>query len=570
MRGAFACGQNQESAGTAGHRTRGAGFVCPLANRLGIWQIKWEIEDLALRYLEPERYKEIARLLEERRVDRERYIASFIETLQAALRDAGIDAEVKGRPKHIYSIWKKMQRKNLGFQEIFDIRAVRVITKTVAECYAVLSVVHSRWNYVRSEFDDYIAAPKENAYQSLHTAVLGPEERVVEVQIRSLDMDQHAELGVAAHWRYKEGAGVDLTLERKLTWLRQLLDWRDSVVSSPAPRTEADGDAAERIYVFTPKGKIIDLPAGATPLDFAYHIHSDVGHRCRGAKVADKIIPLTAALHNGDVVEILTIKQGGPSRDWLNPNLGYLKSAKARDKVAQWFKQQNYDEDVAQGRMQLEKELHRVGMAEVNFERLAQRFDYGKPDKLFAAVGRGEVKASQLAHALQQSAPAAEVAPRIVAPPRSEKSKSDIYIEGEGNLLTHFAKCCKPVPGDDVMGYITRGRGVTVHRRDCAELAHYRVDAPERVAEVTWGRVSEATYPVDVSIVASDRQGLLRDITSTLANERINVTGTHSVSDTQTNVAYITFTLQMKDITQLGRLLSQIGQLPSVISAKRA
>lgn len=546
-------------------------LYAPLANRLGIWQIKWEIEDLALRYLEPERYKEIARLLEERRVDRERYIANFIETLQSALRDAGIDAEVKGRPKHIYSIWKKMQRKNLGFQEIFDIRAVRVITKTVADCYAVLSVVHSRWNYVRSEFDDYIAAPKENAYQSLHTAVIGPEERVVEVQIRSSDMDQHAELGVAAHWRYKEGSGVDLTLERKLTWLRQLLDWRDTVVSSPAPGSEATGDAAgERIYVFTPKGKIIDLPSGATPLDFAYHVHSAVGHRCRGAKVADKIIPLTAKLHNGDVVEILTIKQGGPSRDWLNPNLGYLKSAKARDKVAQWFKQQNYDEDVAHGRTQLEKELHRVGLAEVNFERLAQRFDYGKPDKLFAAVGRGEVKASQLAHALQQSAPVTEVTPRIVTAPNIDKNKSGIYIEGEGNMLTHYAKCCKPVPGDDVMGYITRGRGVTVHRRDCAELAHYLVGSPERVTQVTWGAASETTYPVDIRIVASDRQGLLRDITSTLANERINVTGTHSISDPQANVAYITFTLQMKDITQLGRLLSQIGQLPSVISARRA
>lgn len=546
-------------------------LYAPLANRLGIWQIKWEIEDLALRYLEPERYKEIARLLEERRVDREHYIASFIAALQGALHDAGIDAEVKGRPKHIYSIWKKMQRKNLGFQEIFDIRAVRVITKSVADCYAVLSVVHSRWNYVRSEFDDYIAAPKENAYQSLHTAVLGPEERVVEVQIRSSDMDQHAELGVAAHWRYKEGAGVDLTLERKLTWLRQLLDWRDTVVSSTAPGTDSHGDAAgERIYVFTPKGKIIDLPISATPLDFAYHVHSSIGHRCRGAKVADKIIPLTAALHNGDVVEILTIKQGGPSRDWLNPQLGYLKSAKARDKVAQWFKQQNYDEDVAQGRTQLEKELHRVGLAEVNFERLAQRFDYGKPEKLFAAVGRGEVKASQLAHALQQSAPAAEVTPRIVAAPKLDKSKSGIYIEGEGNLLTHYAKCCKPVPGDEVMGYITRGRGVTVHRRDCAELAHYLADVPERVTQVTWGAASETTYPVDIRIVASDRQGLLRDITSTLANERINVTGTHSVSDTQANVAYITFTLQMKDTTQLSRLLSQIGQLPSVISARRA
>ncbi|MBI3776125.1 MAG: bifunctional (p)ppGpp synthetase/guanosine-3',5'-bis(diphosphate) 3'-pyrophosphohydrolase, partial [Gammaproteobacteria bacterium] len=297
---------------------------------------------------------------------------------------------------------------------------------------------------------------------------------------------------------------------------------------------------------------------------------SDVGHRCRGAKVADKIIPLTALLNNGDVVEILTIKQGGPSRDWLNPNLGFIKSAKARDKVAQWFKQQNYDDDVAQGRAQLEKELHRVGLGEVNFERLAQRFDYGKPDKLFAAVGRGEVKASQLAHALQQSTPAAEVTPRIVAEPRLDKSKSNIYIEGEGNMLTHFAKCCKPVPGDDVVGYITRGRGVTVHRRDCAEFAHYRIDAPERVANVTWGVASETTYPVDVSIVASDRQGLLRDITSTLANERINVTGTHSISDSQSNTAYITFTLQMKDVTQLSRLLSQIGQLPSVISAKRA
>lgn len=545
-------------------------LYAPLANRLGVWQIKWALEDLALRYLEPERYKEIARLLEERRVDRERYLARFIDELQQALIAEGIPAEVKGRPKHIYSIWKKMQRKNLGFDEIFDIRAVRVIARTVAECYAVLGLVHSRWRYLRSEFDDYIAAPKHNLYQSLHTAVVGPDAKVVEVQIRTREMDAHAELGVAAHWRYKEGAGVDLTLERKLTWLRQLLDWRDTVIAAPDATENAPREAPiDRIYVLTPKGRIMDLPAEATPLDFAYHVHSDVGHRCRGAKVGGKIVPLTAALHNGDVVEILTVKQGGPSRDWLNASLGYLNSPKAREKVAQWFKHQNYDVDVAHGRVILEKELHRVGLSEVNLERLAQRMDFAKPDKLFAAVGRGEVKPAQVAHALQISAPPVEVTPRVVSPLRSTKARSDIFIEGEGNLLATYARCCKPLRGDDVVGFITRGRGVTVHRQDCVNLSHHRVESPERVVRVTWGEAEDATYSVDVRIVATDRQGLLRDVTATLANERINVTGTNSISDARTGHAHITLTLQIRDLGQLQRLLAQVGQLPSVITVRR-
>lgn len=544
-------------------------IYAPLANRLGIWQIKWELEDLALRYLEPERYKDLARRLEERRVDREQYIEHFVADLQAQLRAVGINGVVKGRPKHIFSIWNKMQRKNLGFDEIFDIRAVRVISSSIAECYAVLGIVHSRWHYIRSEFDDYIAAPKENNYQSLHTAVVGPGDKIVEVQIRTRDMDQFAELGVAAHWRYKEGSGADLTLERKLTWLRQLLDWRDTVVDSGARSDATAAKQGERIYVFTPKGRIIDLPEGATPIDFAYHIHSDVGHRCRGAKVGGKIVPLTTGLHNGDVVEILTVKQGGPSRDWLNASLHFVKSSKAREKIGSWFKQEFFDDHVVAGRASVEKELSRLHLSDVNFERLAQRLDFGKPENMFAAIGRGDMKVSQVIHAFQQARPVAEVAPRVAPQGRATKSKSGVFIEGEGNVLSSFGKCCKPVPGDDIVGYITRGRGVTLHRPGCASLARYRVSEPERLVKAEWGKARDAEYSVDIQIIAGDRQGLLRDITSVLANEKINVTATNSLSNPQTNQAVITFTLQVKDTDQLGRVLSQIQQLSSVVSARR-
>ncbi len=545
-------------------------IYAPLANRLGIWQIKWELEDLALRYLEPDRYKELARRLEERRVDRESYIEAFVSELQGHLKAAGIAAEVKGRPKHIYSIWNKMRRKNLGFDEIFDIRAVRVIVSTVAECYAVLGVVHSRWHYIRSEFDDYIAAPKDNNYQSLHTAVVGPADKIVEVQIRTNDMDEFAELGVAAHWRYKEGAAADLTLERKLTWLRQLLEWRDNVVESgPVPETPS-AKPAERIYVFTPKGKIIDLPEGGTPIDFAYHIHSDVGHRCRGAKVGGKIVPLTTALNNGDVVEILTVKQGGPSRDWLNPNLGFVKGSKAREKIASWFKQEFFDDHVHAGRASVERELQRLHIADVNFERLAQRLEFGKPENMFAAIGRGDMKVSQIIHALHAARPVADAPSRTVPQPRKVRSTSNVIVEGEGNVMSSFGKCCKPVPGDEIVGYITRGRGVTLHRPGCLSLARYRISEPERLVRAEWGAAREAEYPVDVQIIANDRQGLLRDITSALANEKINVTATNSLSNAQTNQASITLTLQVKDVEQFERVLGQIARLPSVISARRA
>jgi GTP pyrophosphokinase len=544
-------------------------IYAPLANRLGIWQIKWELEDLALRYLEPERYKDLARRLEERRVDRETYLERFVSDLQNNLRAAGIVAEVKGRPKHIYSIWNKMRRKNLGFDEIFDIRAVRVIVSSVAECYAVLGVVHSRWHYIRSEFDDYIAAPKENNYQSLHTAVVGPGDKIVEVQIRTRDMDQYAELGVAAHWRYKEGAAADLSLERKLTWLRQLLDWRDNVVDSGARTESGTARPAERIYVFTPKGKIIDLPEGGTPIDFAYHIHSDVGHRCRGAKVGGKIVPLTTPLNNGDVVEVLTVKQGGPSRDWLNANLGFVKSSKAREKIASWFKQEFFDDHVDAGRASVERELARLHIVDVNFERLAQRLEFGKPENLFAAIGRGDMKVSQVVHALQSARPVAEPAPRAAPQARPSRRKTSVIIEGEGNVMSSFGKCCKPVPGDEIVGYITRGRGVTLHRPGCSSLARYRVSEPERLVHAEWGSARDAEYPVDVQIVANDRQGLLRDITSVLANEKINVTATNSISNAQTNQASITLTLQVKDTEQFGRVLGQIARLPSVISARR-
>ncbi len=546
-------------------------IYAPLANRLGIWQFKWELEDLSVRYLDTSTYKEIANLLDERRLDREEYIKLFMHTLSKRFKNAGINAEISGRPKHIYSIWRKMKRKNLSFDQIFDIRAVRVIVDSIAACYSALGIVHSDYSYIRGEFDDYIASPKENMYQSLHTAVIGPEGKTIEIQIRTADMHTHSELGIAAHWRYKEDAAKDSNFEKKIVWLRQLLEWKDDITSTEEFINELkDENRQHRIYVFTPEGKVIDLPNKSTPLDFAYRVHTEIGHRCRGAKANGKIIPLTKNIQSGQMIEILTTKQGGPSRDWLNPNLHYIHSNRAKAKIQAWFKQQNYDANVTEGRNIVEKELQRLSINDISFEKIAQQFNYQKVDKFFAAVGRTDIKTTQIIGAVQDSSEKKEDKIHISrSRKRSKNEESDVYINGVGNLLTQIAKCCKPLPGDAIVGYITHGRGVTIHRQDCGNALHYNIDSKDRLVEVQWAERTESTYPVDVLITAYDRSGLLRDITFVLANENINVIGVNTESDKEQSKANMTLTIEIKDLSQLSKVLSQVNQLPNIINVKR-
>ena len=549
-------------------------IYAPLANRLGIWQIKWELEDLALRALHPDAYKQIAGMVKERRVDRERYIDHFMKELASALAAAGIKAEITGRPKHIYSIWSKMQRKKTDYQNIYDIRAVRVLVPEVRDCYAALGVVHGLWQFIPGEFDDYIATPKENNYRSIHTAVIGPEGKTVEVQIRTHEMHQHSELGVAAHWRYKEGRGYDAGLDRKVALLRQLLDWKEDISQSGELSEELQADLfQDRVYVFSPKGDIVDLPVGATPLDFAYHIHTELGNRCRGAKVNGSMVSLTYTLQTGQQVEILTVKKGEPSRDWLNPHLGYLKTSRARHKVQHWFKQQNMEANVAAGRAIFERDIQRLGFTGVNYEEVARRLDYPKADDMLAAIGRGDVKSLRVLHVMQDlQEPSSGNQPEISVPSGAVPQRHagrDIQILGVGNLMTNLARCCRPLPGDDIVGFITRGRGVTIHRRDCSNVLRYRNDHPQRLVEVEWGGTVQ-TYPVDIHITAFDRQGLLRDITSVLANEKINVIAVQTLSDKKENVADMTLTLEVADIDELSKTLQILGQLPNIIEVKRA
>jgi len=548
-------------------------IYAPLANRLGIWQVKWELEDLSLRYLEPEAYQELARLLAEKREDRERYIHRVIKTLDTELRKAGISATISGRPKHINSIWRKMQRKRLDFDQIFDMRAVRILVREEKDCYAALGVVHGLWRHIPKEFDDYIANPKENLYRSLHTAVVGPEGHNLEIQIRTEEMHRHAELGVAAHWRYKEGGGVDPGYEEKIAWLRQLLEWKDEEHTANDFVDRFKSEAfQERVYVLTPQGRIIDLPQGSTPLDFAYAVHSEIGHRCRGAKINGRIVPLTYQLKNGEQVEVLTTRQGEPSRDWLNTNLGYLKTSRARSRVRSWFKQQDYAHNVSAGRSILDREYHRLGITDLPIEKLADRFRHRQVDDLLAAIGRGEITPGHLANAINDLVPR----PEPVVQPRPRQSRklqastgSGFKILGIGNLLTSTARCCSPVPNDPIVGYITRGRGVTIHRKDCSNILRLKGEDRTRLIEVEWGVSGEAGYLVDIKVVAYDRSGLLRDITSVLANEKINLTGVNTATDKRDGIARMFLTLEISDIGQLSRVLSQIGQLPNVVEACR-
>ncbi len=546
------------------------GIFAPLANRLGVWQIKWELEDLALRYLEPQLYKEIARLLDEKRVDREQYIADVIALLRRELGQAGIRSEVSGRPKHIHSIVNKMRRKHLEFSQLYDVRAVRILVDDVKDCYAALGLVHHLWQPIPGEFDDYIARPKGNGYRSLHTAVTGPRGLALEVQIRTHAMHHDSELGVAAHWRYKEGGKSDGGLDDRIAWLRQILAWKDEVSDGGEMLEQFKGELFhDKVFVLTPQGKVIDLPRGATPVDFAYAVHTGLGHRTRGAKVDGSIAPLNTPLANGQRVEILTARVGAPSRDWLNPALGYLKSPSARAKVRHWFRQQNFAADVSAGRDRLDRELHRAGATGLNLERMAQRLRFNRLEDLLAALGRNDVSEHQLALALQEMAPPrpAEAVPAL-SPRRTQApgAASGIVVEGMGNLLTTLAKCCKPAPPDAIVGYVTRERGVTIHRQNCAFVTRLPQDRRARLLAAQWGG-SGFLAGVDIEVEAHDRQGLLRDLGELFARERINTTKANTLS--RDNRALMRFGLEIADLDQLQRLLAMIRQVPGVIAARR-
>ena len=549
-------------------------IYAPLANRLGIWQVKWELEDLALRYMDGEAYRRIASLLDGRRIDRERHIELVKESLQTEFERAGIRAEIYGRPKHIYSIWRKMQRKNIDFHEIFDVQAVRVLVDNPRDCYAVLGIVHGLWHHVPHEFDDYIANPKTNNYRSLHTAVIGPEGKAVEVQIRTREMHEHAELGIAAHWRYKEGAHYDAGFEKKIVWLRQLLEWKDEEPSADEFVDRFKSESIdERVYVLTPQGEVVDMPAGATALDFAYHIHTDVGHRCRGVKVDGRIVPLTYELRNGQQLEVLTARQAAPSRDWLNPHLGYLKTPRARAKLRHWFKEQDRDINMKAGRVALERELHRLGMSGGQLEKAVKKLNYKDVDSMMVALGRGDQQLGQVVSVvLGLSKNGGEEPMSLPTSKRrslAQQESDDFKVLGVGNLLTNTARCCRPVPNDAIVGYITRGRGVTIHRRDCANVLRLKDEDRDRLIDVEWGALPDRVFPVDIHIQAYDRPGLLRDVSTLLANDHVNVLGVNTYTDRKDLVARMELHIEVTDIGQLSRILSRIGQLPNIIEVRR-
>ncbi|MCW5605742.1 MAG: bifunctional (p)ppGpp synthetase/guanosine-3',5'-bis(diphosphate) 3'-pyrophosphohydrolase [Burkholderiales bacterium] len=542
-------------------------IFAPLANRLGVWQIKWELEDLALRVRDPGSYRRIARLLDEKRLDRERYIENVVALLKGEIARSGIAAEVSGRPKHIASIHRKMQRKAIDFEGLYDVRAVRVLVRDIKDCYAALGIVHSLWLPLPKEFDDYIAKPKANNYRSLHTAVIGPEGKSLEVQIRTHEMHQHSELGVAAHWQYKEGGRQERGYQEKIAWLRQVLEWKDEVRDTGEFAEQfRTGLFEDSVYVFTPQGRVVDLPKGSTPIDFAYHVHTELGHRCRGAKVDGAMVPLNTALTNGQQVEILAAKQGGPSRDWLNPQLGFLKSAGARSKVRQWFNRLNLETDMAQGRALLEKELQRRGLSRLNLDQLAVEMGFERLNDLLAGLGRGEVGPKALQLALTPDEAPAD-APAVAAGVVTRKpggGDGGVLVVGVDRLLTTPAKCCRPAPPEPIVGFVTRGRGVSVHRADCANLA--RLDPQRRIA-AEWGAPGSTTFPVDIVVDAVDRTGLLRDISEVLSRERINVTATRSTSTDLS--ARMRFTVEITDLGQLRKVLALVREVKGVLAASR-
>ena len=545
----------------------------PLANRLGIWQLKWELEDLAFRWLEPETYQRIARLLDEKRADRERFIEEAIKRIRGALAEAGIrNADIAGRPKHIFSIWKKMQRKGVPFSELYDIRAVRVLVDDIPTCYTVLGVVHQLWPSIPSEFDDYIAHPKGNDYRSLHTALVGPGGRTLEVQIRTREMHEHAELGVAAHWRYKEGGGADASFERKVAWMRQLLEARDE-------REEAlvEGFSTElvedRVYAITPRGEVVDLPRGATVLDFAYAVHTEVGHRCRGAKVNGRIVPLDHRPATGDQVEILTAKTAEPRRDWLLAANGFLATGRARDKVRAWFHKIDRARNLADGKELLDKELRRVAMTQADLAPVLAKFRLAGVDDLYLALALGDLGPSQVSRALhdhaQASAAPAPAEPDFAARRPKPQGKAPFVVEGVGNLLSQIARCCQPVPGDPIVGYLTRGRGVSIHRAGCPALQRLQLRHPERLLPVEWGGGPTGSYEVDILVRAFDRKWLLKDLTNAIAQQGVNILGLQSKVDTDRALAELRLAVRVADFGQLSDLLGRLNAIPGVREAHR-
>ncbi len=550
----------------------------PLAHRLGVGHIKWELEDLSFRYLYPTDYKRIATLLDEKRLDRQQYIDDMINLLDERLKGINIHADLMGRAKHIYSIWRKMKRKNIAFDEVYDVRAVRILVNETMECYGVLGVVHNLWRPIPQEFDDYISNPKTNGYQSLHTAVVGPQGRVLEIQIRTHKMHDEAELGVCAHWKYK---GTDLSsnstsYEEKLQWLRTILDFHeeqgDLETLSEQVRSDIEQD---RIYVFTPEGHVVDLPVNATPVDFAYRVHTEIGHRCRGAKVNGKIITLVTHLKTGDKVEILTTKEGGPSRDWLHPMLGYVQTSRARASIQNWFRKEDREKNLEAGKHLIEKQLKRLGIEEnqIDFKKIASRFSFSSASDVFVSLGAGDIQLARVMRVIDElyslNGDVAPVRPIRVKKSLHRSSDNDVHILGVGKLLTQMAKCCTPIPGDDVIGYITQGRGVSVHRQDCINIAQLGLDEPERIVNVNWGEEVDNQYPVNIQVQAYDRTGLLSDITSLLANEKVNLLSMNTLSTKEDHTASIRFTIEVGELSVLSKILHRINQLPNVLNVFR-
>ena len=561
-----------------------ANIYAPLANRLGIGQLKWELEDYCFRYLHPEQYRVIAKLLKERRLDREQYIADFVSELSGYLQENIPQVEVYGRPKHIYSIWRKMQKKHLEFSDLYDVRAVRIVVQKLQDCYTALGIVHTHFKHLPKEFDDYVANPKPNGYQSIHTVVLGKGGKPIEVQIRTQQMHDDAELGVAAHWKYKEGASAGRNgYEEKIAWLRKLLAWQDDITDSGEVMAELRSQVFDdRVYVFTPKGEVVDLPTGSTPLDFAYAIHSEIGHRCIGAKVGGRIVPFTYQLQMGDQVDIITQKNPNPSRDWLNPNLGFTHTAKARAKIHAWFKKLDRDKNIPAGKELLESEINRLGISLKQVEQQAlPRYNLKNLDDLYAGIGGGDIRIGPLINFLQNKfikISAQEVDEEILrhvstksaanAQQKTER-KDCVIVEGVGNLMHHIARCCQPIPGDSIVGYITMGRGISIHRCDCEQFLELQTVHPERVVESRWGDNYSNGFHLNIRIVASDRNGLLRDITTVLANDKISVLGVSTHTDTKRQLANIDMQIELNNVEMLSKILSRLEKLDDVIEAKR-
>ena len=542
-------------------------IFAPLASRLGIWQLKWELEDLGFRYTNPDVYLEIAESLEARQTLRETEMKDIKTQLKNVLSQAGIQAEVSARPKHIFSIYKKMVRKGVSFDLVYDVRGVRIVVPDTPSCYSTLGVIHTHWRPIPGEFDDYIAVPKDNFYRSLHTAVVYTDGKTLEVQIRTPEMHQDAEYGIAAHWIYKEGSKRDDNYEKRILWLRSLMEWRQDVSDAKEFLDSMKTDVfQDRVYVFTPKGDIIDLPAGSTPIDFAYHVHTDVGNRCRGAKVNGKLVSLDYMLKTGDKVEVITAKRGGPSRDWLNTNLGLVKTQRARAKIRYWFKRQARDQNISQGKAILDKELRRLGLTDVNVERLAREFDQRSLDNLYEAIGCGDLPIGRLVNHLTLGGKEEEeyVVPARTSAEAPAPSHEAVSILGLKGLLTTMARCCNPAPGDDIVGYITRGRGATIHRQDCPNIL--RIQDRERLVRVSWGEAKN-TYPVPVRVKAYDRNGLMKDVATLIADEGINMTGINV--DVNRNLAVLDLTLEVPDIAKLSRVLDRLENLPNVMAAQR-